>query len=138
MTDKLLIRGTNLRYALTLYLHLHGRATLAALISGLDHWGLAVGGRPSKSVSDALRWEVRRERVRRIGRGIYGPGPIPRSTEHRIHQRVLSLRAKAQEAALDGEATDCRLGFPDRCGLCVHALGQELSPDGKPPRCLLD
>jgi len=52
-----------------------------------------VQGRPSKAVSDALRWEIEHGRVRRLGRGRYGPAYIPRSTDYRIHQRVLALRA---------------------------------------------
>jgi hypothetical protein len=30
--------------------------------------------------------------VHRLGRGRYGPGHIPRSTDYRIHRRVLALR----------------------------------------------
>jgi hypothetical protein len=30
--------------------------------------------------------------VHRLGRGRYGPAYIPRSTEYRIHQRVMALR----------------------------------------------
>jgi hypothetical protein len=42
-----------------------------------------------------LRWETRRDRVRRRGRGLYGPGYIP---QHRIQTRVLALRAEAAGA----------------------------------------
>jgi hypothetical protein len=87
------LRGTELRYVLTFHLANQGPATVAELIEGLRHHGFSVRGRPSKAVSDALRWEMEHGRVHRLGRGRYGPGYIPRSTDHRIHQRVLALRA---------------------------------------------
>jgi hypothetical protein len=103
MTDSLVLRGTELRYVLTRYLQLNGPTTVAALIAALDEWGFAVAGRPSKAISDALRWERRRDRVRRLGRGRYGATiGIPRGTEHRIHQRVAALRAQARELSLGG------------------------------------
>jgi hypothetical protein len=74
----------------------HGRATIAEMVDELSRQGFCICGRASKSISDALRWEIERGRVRRLGRGLYGPSHIPRSTEHRIHQRVLALRAAAR------------------------------------------
>ncbi|WIM85996.1 hypothetical protein PT015_13750 [Candidatus Mycobacterium wuenschmannii] len=87
------LRGIALRYVLTQNLAVHGPATITQLLEALEHHGFRVRGRPSKVVSDALRWEIEHGRVHRIGRGRYGPGYTPRSTEYRIHQRVLSLRA---------------------------------------------
>lgn len=86
------MRGTELRYLLTLHLFTHGRTTVAQLVEALDTQGFGVEGRASKSVSDALRWEMAHNRVRRFGRGRYGPGWMPRGTEHRIHKRVMALR----------------------------------------------
>jgi hypothetical protein len=86
------VRGIELRYVLTMHLVHHGRATITDLIGALTNQGFAVDGRLSRSVSDALRWKMRRDRVRRFRRGLYGPGSMPRSTEYRMHQRVLSLR----------------------------------------------
>jgi len=86
------LRGIELRYVLTMHLAVHGPATVAELIGALDRHGFWVRGRPSKAVSDALRWEIEHGRVHRLGRGRYGPAYIPRSTEYRIHQRVLALR----------------------------------------------
>jgi hypothetical protein len=86
------LRGIELRYVLAHHLAHHGRATITDLVKALTVDGFAVDGRPSKSISDALRWEMRRGRVRRFERGRYGPGSMPRSTEYRIHQRVLALR----------------------------------------------
>ncbi|MGA9488705.1 MAG: hypothetical protein WBV80_00425 [Mycobacterium sp.] len=87
------LRGIELRYVLTMHLAVHGPATVADLIDALDYHGFCVRGRPSKAVSDAMRWEVGHGRVHRLGRGRYGPAYIPRSTEYRIHRRVLALRA---------------------------------------------
>jgi hypothetical protein len=103
MTDSLVLRGINLRYVLTRYLQLNGPTTVADLIVALDDWGFAVAGRPSKAISDALRWERVRDRVRPLGRGRYAATwGIPRGTEHRIHQRVAALRAEARQLSLEG------------------------------------
>lgn len=89
-----MLRGTELRYTLVRLLQVNGPSTVAELLSGLQRWGFTVGGRPSKTVSDALRWENRRDRVRRLDRGLYRAGQMPRSTEHRIICRVESLRRR--------------------------------------------
>jgi hypothetical protein len=49
------LRGTNLRYTLTRLLQLCGPSTVDELIVALRQWGFTVDGRPSKTVSDALR-----------------------------------------------------------------------------------
>ena len=90
------LRGVELRYVVTMYLARHGRADIAELIQALSRFGFEFAGRPSKAISDALRWEMRYGRVRRHGRGLYGPGSMPRSTEYRIHKRELGLRAEAE------------------------------------------
>jgi hypothetical protein len=96
LVAQLCLRGVELRYALTLYLGQHGPQTVPQLIDALTYQGFSFAGRPSKAISDALRWELARGRVRRLSRGVYGPGSVPRSTEYRIHQRVLALRARAR------------------------------------------
>ena len=90
------LHGIELRYVLTWHLALHGPATIAEMIDVLSWHGFCVSGRASKAVSDALRWEIGRGRVYRVGRGRYRSADIPRSTEYRIHQRVLALRAAAK------------------------------------------
>lgn len=97
------LTGIELRYVLTRTLTLGGQMTVAELVSELDRQGFTAKGRPTKAVSDALRWERRRGRVRRLGHGLYGPGVIPHSTEYRIIERVGALRRLAAgraEAAL--------------------------------------
>jgi hypothetical protein len=96
------LQGIELRYALTMYLLQHGPTTVKELIEAMEWQGFAIGGRASKQVSDALRWERRRGRVRRLGRGLYGPGYVPRGTEYRIYTRVMALRAAAKPTWLGG------------------------------------
>lgn len=97
-----LLRGTELRYAVIRLLQLLGPSTIHEILDALDKWGFAVEGRPSKTVSDALRRERRRDRVRRIGWGVYRAGAMPRSTEHRIITRVTELREEVASMSLGG------------------------------------
>lgn len=91
MAEKRILRGIELRYVLTHNLDVHGAASINDMLELLESQNFAVVGNPSKAVSDALRWELRRGRVRRLRRGVYGPGAMPRSTAYHIHQRVLDL-----------------------------------------------
>ena len=50
-----------------------------------------VMGRPSKVISDALRWEIARGRVHKTARGVYAFAAAPRSTLRFIKQRVRQL-----------------------------------------------
>jgi hypothetical protein len=102
MDTRLRLQGLELRYVLTMYLVQHGPTTVEELIDAIRFQGFDVDGRASKQVSDALRWERRRGRVRRLARGLYGPGSVPRATEYRIYQRVLALRAAAKPLWLGG------------------------------------
>jgi hypothetical protein len=79
------LQGIELRYVLTMHLAHNGPAAIGEMIDALSEQGFEIRGRASKVISDALRWEIGRGRVRRVGRGRYGPRFIPRSTEHRIH-----------------------------------------------------
>src|SRR4051794_24267329 len=96
------LQGIDLRYALTMYLLQHGPTTVDELVEAMEWQGFAIAGRASKQGSAALRWERRRGRVRRLSRGLYGPGYVPRGTEYRIHQRVMALRAAAKPIWLGG------------------------------------
>ncbi len=100
MNDRRRLRGIELRYLLTMHLFDRGQTTVKDLVEALSARGFRVDGRASKLISDALRWEIEHDRVRRLGRGRYGPGWMPRSTEHRIHQRVLALRRDAIRLSL--------------------------------------
>ena len=89
------LQGIELRYMLTVNLDIHGPASVFEMIEQLDYQGFSIPGRASKTVSDALRWEMRRGRVRRLRRGVYGPGQMPRSTGQYIHNRAAALRDEA-------------------------------------------
>ena len=89
------LRGIELRYVLTMQLARHGRATIRELVDALAFHGFAAVDPANKSVSDALRWESARGRVRHLRCGVYGPGAMPRGTEHRIRRRELALRTEA-------------------------------------------
>ncbi|MCG5434504.1 hypothetical protein LV457_19725 [Mycobacterium sp. MYCO198283] len=93
------LRGIELRYALAWELQERGNTSVTELVDALTARGFGFAGRPSKAVSDALRWEQSHGRVLRRGRGRYGPGDMPRATEYRIHQRVQAMR-NAADAAL--------------------------------------
>ena len=99
------LQGIELRYMLTVNLDIHGSASIFELIEQLEYQGFSIPGRASKTVSDALRWEMRRGRVRRLRRGVYGPGQMPRSTGQYIHNRAAALRDEAdQSMGRDDEA----------------------------------
>ncbi|UWW07300.1 hypothetical protein [Mycolicibacterium brumae] len=104
MTTRKRLRGIELRYVLTrLVSEARVPVTIPDLRADLLMAGFAVDGRASKTISDALRWEVRRGRVEHRGRGLYGQGYIPRSTEYRIIARVQKLKHQAEMEALDEE-----------------------------------
>lgn len=103
MTNLVPVRGVELRYLLTTYIYDNdGPSTVEELIDSLNQQGFDIGDRPSKKVSDALRWEQQRGRVFRSGRGRYVAGLTPRATEYRIGQRVLALRARVAELSRQG------------------------------------
>jgi hypothetical protein len=105
ITTSRVLRGIELRYAITQYLLQHGPTTVIDLIDALRYQGFDFAMRPSKAISDALRWEVGRGRVQRLRRGLYGPGSMPRATEYDIHKRVMALREEAAEiTARDADA----------------------------------
>ncbi|VEG51019.1 Uncharacterised protein [Mycolicibacterium aurum] len=95
MATRLALRGVELRYVITDHLFRRGPQSIPDIVDDLHHYGFEVTAPASKTVSDALRWEVRRGRLRRLRRGHYGPGVMPRGTEHRIYARAMALRAQA-------------------------------------------
>jgi hypothetical protein len=91
MTDSLAVSGTDLRYLLTAYLFDHGPATIDELVDALAYHGFRPAGRTSRSVSEALRWEIFQGRAVRMRRGRYRPGTMQRATADRIYKRVREL-----------------------------------------------
>ena len=73
MNDTMQLQGIELRYVLTMHLLSHGPASITELADAVAWHGFAVAGRASKSISDALRWEMGYGRVRRLGGGCTDP-----------------------------------------------------------------
>lgn len=79
------IDGVSARRLLTWYVVSRRRTvTVGEIVGWLDEVGLAPAGRVGKAVSDKLRADVARGRVRRVGRGAYAAGDVPPSTWRRI------------------------------------------------------
>ena len=74
--------------------------TISELVARIEAGGFTVSGRASKTVSDALRWEVRRGRVTKVGRGRYARGVMPRSTEWWIRTHAAARRRAVVAATL--------------------------------------
>jgi hypothetical protein len=91
--DPRVIRGRQFRYLLTTLLKEARRPlTVAELVVLCEAEGVVFAGRPSKIVSDALRWEIGWRRVTRVSRGVYRFLRAPRSTTQWIRRRVTELR----------------------------------------------
>ena len=76
----LALRGRGLRFVMLHHIRRRKVTTVAELVQVLRAEGYDLGGRESKVVSDALRWEVARGRVVRRRRGVYAYGRTPAST----------------------------------------------------------
>lgn len=87
------LAGRDLRYFLAIALTDRGPATTAELVAAVDAAGFALRGRSSKTVADAIRWEVARGRIVRLGRARYAPGHLPKTTAWRMRRRLRDLRA---------------------------------------------
>ena len=77
----MLLRGRELRYAVTLLLFEAERTlTLDELAAHLRARGFVTWPEPRKAISDALRWEGHKGRVVRMSRGRYRSRGLARST----------------------------------------------------------
>jgi len=93
--DPRYLAGTELRYLLTtLLIEAEQPVSLADLVRWIGVDGFILPGRPSKTVSDALRWEIGHGRVVRCGRALYSAGSMPRQTKSRIRHRVAQVRGR--------------------------------------------
>ena len=93
------LRGIELRYVLTMHLSVHGRATLKELVETLAFHGFEVDSPAGKSVSDALRWERRRGRARRLARRVRSGSNAAR---HRAPDSSTSTGAAGRSKSLEG------------------------------------
>ena len=88
------IRGLRLRELLVLILLRHAAPmTVGALVAAVDARGFHIQGRAGKVVSDQLRYELARGRVRRAGRGLYVAGTVTRQARWRMQRRISALCA---------------------------------------------
>ena len=93
------LRGRALRFVLLDELMHREEMTVAELVTALVHrTGFDLGGRASKIISDALRWETRRGRVIRVARSRYRFSHTARSTARRIG--ILARRSRAWVVAI--------------------------------------
>src|SRR5688500_5357207 len=98
--ERELIWGLELRYILALRLWATRQQTGGQLAAAREAQGFTVAGRPSKTISDALRWEIARGRVVRVGRGRYAAGRVTRQTRHRMRTRLREFRLYAESARI--------------------------------------
>jgi hypothetical protein len=95
-----LVRRTELRYALVVALcDARCPLTVQELHDVLVRQGCDVDGRPGKVISDALRTEVVRGRVRRLGRSLYQAGAVSRQTRWRMRTRIARRLAESATPA---------------------------------------
>jgi hypothetical protein len=73
-----------------------GEVSVAELVAWLEDAGFRPPVRTSKIVADRLRSDVRRGRLRRVGRGRYAAGRIAPTTWHRIRTTAESALREAQ------------------------------------------
>lgn len=71
--------------------------SIRQIVQELDSLHTPFGARPSKAISDALRWEVRRGRVESCGRGVYRFVGAPPTTVSRIRRRARSVRRHLEQ-----------------------------------------
>ena len=62
--------------------------SVAALVTAVHGRGFRIQGRPGKVVSDQLRYELARGRVRRVARGVYVAGTVTRQARWRMQRRI--------------------------------------------------
>jgi hypothetical protein len=87
------VHGLDLRSLLVLLLIDAGQPlTVSELDALVRASGFELAGRPGKAVADALRWEVRRGRARKVKRGLYAAGAVAKVTKHRMRRRVAETR----------------------------------------------
>ena len=88
------LRGRSLRYILLHELSQRSTMTVAEMVAVLVGQGFTFTDRPSKVISDALRWEVGPGRVRRLRRGVYAYRRHRVATSRLRRARNLARRAR--------------------------------------------
>ncbi|HEX9766000.1 MAG TPA: hypothetical protein VGA36_04495 [Nitriliruptorales bacterium] len=100
LREPVTLRGVELRYLLTLAILDHGGPiTVGQLCNQLARRGVNTPGRLSKDISDALRWEIDRGRVRRTARSTYTTGHLAHQTVWRMRNRFAAHVAAPRAVA---------------------------------------
>ena len=107
------LTGKTLRWVVVLTIHdAPGSLSVAEIVERVQE-KFVIPGRPGKAVSDALRWEVRRGRVRQIQRGLYAAGLLPRSTEYGLRKRIENMELSLVATSAARPATHVDLDEPE-------------------------
>ncbi len=123
------LSGKQLRWVVCVLLHDAGKTmSVHDIVTVLQSTGYVIAGRPGKTVSDALRWEVGRGRVVQAKRGSYSAGFMQRSTEYSMRRRVASIAPVASVASQDGLS----LVAPSAADAALDAA-PDVAPDALPP-----
>jgi hypothetical protein len=92
MTDRLVpIGGIELRHSVLVVLarRFGLPRSVDQILEDLEAYGFRPDSdRPGKALADAVRWEIRRGRIERVGWGVYRLGHAPESTMRRARQRM--------------------------------------------------
>jgi len=89
------VSGMALRYLACLTLRQYRRPlTVGGLVSAIEADGWPIAGQPNKTLADALRWELKKKRIIRVGRGRYAYGKVPRSTEWWMRNELARIRSE--------------------------------------------
>ena len=100
--NRIVLRGTELRYALIRLIALVGPATVPELLDGLEHWGFAVaGGRRRRSRMPCAGNGAVAGSVGATG-GSTASGRCRGPPEHRIIRRVKEMRYEVWKLSLEG------------------------------------
>ncbi|MFT3714489.1 MAG: hypothetical protein QM774_00685 [Gordonia sp. (in: high G+C Gram-positive bacteria)] len=89
------LHGTDLRHWVIGELRKQSPSSVQMLITCAAQQGLSFAGRPSKAISDAIRWELRRGRIVKTGRGVYRLGAVPRTSGRLIDIRLQRIASAA-------------------------------------------
>lgn len=71
--------------------------TVRDLVGAIGRLGISLGPRPNKTVADFIRWEVERNHVRKVSRGLYVAAHLPESTLRYMRVRVLLYPDRSYE-----------------------------------------
>lgn len=93
------LRGYDLRYLITSLVLAEGASTTASLRGRLIDLGVDLGADPRRRLYGALRSEVRKGRLVRVGPATYGIDDMPRSTRDWVLRRARDVESALESGA---------------------------------------